>query len=539
MTDLMDPAKPLQRSNTLPVRLRHSLDSVDGAASLSNEVLFHHSDAKIVKFELPKSAQIPPPSDISSDLDYVVDAVETLPWRLSTERTVALGNLKIEHVPGSTIFLKSGNVVQALMKNCQCWCVDGASIFVIRIRRLTYYRIELPNETEQDKEQVEKLKQVLRAIIRYEVTPCPFKRGFSVELPEDANTPRKKKAWRPKLDPSFEPRKLSFGDASSDGVGCWRSDTASTRADTEDGVTSDGSDNTPRARRASIFHYQGSPTVSIPTRTRTARNVTEPTYNFDSIMARFQALPDSESEADGDNLSSSLDSFHSFQSSHSDLLPSPPYSDPPSPLDPQPFVNAEQPQILLKQTHTREDSEATVVPKPIAPEEHVPASKENGFVDSDASTNHVTNLARHMNGITTSALTTDPDSTARQRSVQTPRKREISPMLPLSTIYNPEDKSPINKMTTSILQKTCSIIVGTPIQVLALLLHIAARIAHGDGPRAVNSAESTYDCDPSDSDDDIWSEDDFGVPLSAAVSANADDSSPEAGHIDLWEDELD
>ncbi|KLJ07214.1 hypothetical protein EMPG_17296 [Blastomyces silverae] len=533
----MDPAKPLQRSNTLPVRLRHSLDSVDSAASLSNEVLFHHSDAKIVKFELPKSASIRPPSDISSDLDYVVDAVETLPWRLSTERTVALGNLKIEDVPGSTIFLKSGNVVQALMKNCQCWCVDGASIFVIRIRRLTYYRIELPSETEQDKAQVERLKQVLRAIIRYEVTPCPFKRGFSVELPEDANTPRKKKAWRPKLDPSFEPRKLSFGDASSDGVGCWRSDTASTRADTEDGATTDGSENTPRARRASTFHYQGSPTLSIAT--RTTRNVTEPTYNFDTIMARFQALPDSESETDGDNLSSSLDSFHSFQSSRSGLLPSPPYSDPPSPLDPQPFVNAEQQQILPKQTHTREVSEATVVPKPIAPEEHVPPSKENGSVGSEASTHHVTNFVHHMNGITASALTSDLDSTVRSRRVQGPRKREISPMPPLSTIYNPEDRSPVNKMTTSILQKTCSIIVGTPIQVLALLLHIAARIAHGDGPRAVSSAESTYDCDRSDSDDDIWSEDDFGIPLSAAASAKADDSSPDADRIDLWEDELD
>ncbi|OJD24216.1 hypothetical protein ACJ73_04428 [Blastomyces percursus] len=528
MRDLMDHAKHLQRSITLPVRLRHSLDPVD--TSLSNEVLFHHSDAKIVKFELPKSTQIPPPSDISSDLDYVVDAVETLPWRLSTERTVALGNLKIEHVPGSTIFLKSGNVVQALMKNCQCWGVDGASIFVIRIRRLTYYRIELPNETEQDKEQVEKLKQVLRAIIRYEVTPCPFKRGFSVELPEDVNTPRKRKAWRPKLDPSFEPRILSFGDASSDGVGCWRSDTVSTRAYTEDGTTTDGSENTPRARRASTFHYQGAPTFSIPT--RTSRNVTEPTYNFDSIMARFQALPDSESETDADNLSSSLDSFHSFQSSRSGLLPSPPYSDPPSPLDPQPSVSAEQPQILPKQTHNREASEVTVVPKPIAPENHVPASKGNGFVGSDASTNHVTNYAHHMNGITTSSLTTDLDSTVRQRSVQAPRKREISHMPPLSAIYNPEDRSPVNKMTTSILQKTCSIIVGTPIHVLALLLHIAARIAHGDGPRAVNTAESTYDYDPSDSDD-------FGIPLSAMTSAKADDSGPDADHIDIWEDELD
>ncbi|KKZ62138.1 hypothetical protein EMCG_03382 [[Emmonsia] crescens] len=533
----MDPARPLRRSNTLPVRLRHSLGSVDGASLPSNEVLFHHRSAKIVKFELPKSAQITPPSGISSDLDYVVDAVETLPWRLSTERIVALGHMKIEHVPGSTIFLKSGSVVQTLMKNCQCWCVDGTSIFVIRIRRLTYYRIELPYETEQDKEQVETLKQVLPTIIRYEVTPCPFKRGFSVELPEEAKTPRKKKAWRPKLDPSFEPRKLSFGEASSDGVGCGQSDAGSTRADTEDGETTDGSENTPRARRISMSHFEPSPPILI--RTRVVRNVTEPTYTFDSLMARFQALPDSESETDGDNLSSSVDSFHSFQSSRSPLPPSPPYSDPPSPLDPQPFVSAEQPHAPPQRTHTREISDVTVVPEPAAAEELVPVPQEDEHLDPEILSDHLTSPSAHMNGISPSSLTRGLGPAMRQRRLREPRKREFSPMPPISTIYDPEYRSPVNKITTSILQRTCSLIVGTPIQVLAILLHLAARFTHGDGTRATNSDELTYHCDTSDSDNGIWSEDDFGIPLSSAASIKADDFSPDTDQFELWEEELD
>ncbi|OJD14859.1 hypothetical protein AJ78_04835 [Emergomyces pasteurianus Ep9510] len=532
----MDPVKPLQRSNTLPVRLRHSLGSLDGDNIPSNEVLFHHRSAKIVKFELPKSAQIAPPSDISSDLDYVVDAVETLPWRLSTERIVALGHMKIEHVPGSTIFLKSGNVVQTLMKNCQCWCVDGTSIFVIRIRRLTYYRIELPYETEHDQAQVETLKRVLPTIIRYEVTPCPFKRGFSVELPEEAKTPRKKKAWRPKLGPSFEPRKLSFGEASSDDVGCGRSDAGSTRALTEDGETTDGSENTPRARHISTAHYERSPSISIPI--RAGRSVTEPTYAFDSLMARFQALPDSETETDSDHLASSVDSFHSFQSCRSPLPPSPPYSDPPSPLDPQHFANADQLCSVPQRTDVREISEVTVMPEPTA-EASVRAPRENGRLGPDVLPDHPTSSFDHTNGISTSALTTSPDPPVHQRRVRESTNRDISPMPPLSTIYNPEHRSPVGKITTSILQRTCSLIVGTPIQVLAILLHIAARLAHGDGIRLTSSDESAYYCDTSDSDDGIWSEDDFGIPLSSTASLKSHVSSPGTHNFEVWEEELD
>ncbi|KAG5287174.1 Inp1 superfamily domain-containing protein [Histoplasma ohiense] len=527
----MDPGEPLQRSKTLPARLRHSLGSVDGPSPGSNEVLFHHHSAKIVKFELPNSTHIAPPSDISSDLDYVVDAVETLPWRLSTERTVAVGYLKIEQVPGSTMFLKSGDVVRALMKNCQCWCVDGNSTFVIRIQRLTYYRIELPFKTEQDKEQVETLKQVLRSIIRYEVTPCPFKRGFSVELPEEARTPRKKKAWRPKLDPSVEVGKLSFGEAGSDGVGCGRSDTRSTHADSEDGAATDGSENTPKARRAPTFNYEGSP--SVPTPARAVRNVTEPTCTFDSIMARFQALPDSESETDGDTLSSSMDSFHSFKSARSGL-PSPPYSDPPSPLDSRPLDNVKQLQIPPKPIHTRELSEATVVVEPVGLEEAAASWKENRSLEAD----RVSSSPGHMNGITTSMLTTSPGTVIRQRCLQGPKRHELPPTQS-STSWSTEGGSPVNKMTASILRKTCSLIVGTPIQVLAIILHIAARLAHGGESRATNTDESDNHYDGSDSDDGIWSEDDFGIPLSTAASVKAADPSIDNGHFELWEEELD
>ena len=76
--------------------------------------------------------------------------------------------------------------------------MDGVSKFVLRVRAFQYYRIELPSDSEADKERVEEIKTAWKKILRYEVTPCPFQRGFRVELPAEAHTPKKKKAWTPR-----------------------------------------------------------------------------------------------------------------------------------------------------------------------------------------------------------------------------------------------------------------------------------------------------------------------------------------------------
>lgn len=193
---------PLQsgfrRSFTAPPRSlsfheKAGLDPSDAAA----EILYLHPSTRTVKFSPPFSAIPSASSSIpSQDLDYPVDTVETLPWATPTETTVASGVLRIEKVQGSTNFVKSGNVNQAIMRNSQCWCVDGESKFVLRIAKFQYYRIELPSKTEEDKAKVEELKLLLKKILRFELTPCPFKRGFHVELPESAITPRRKGTWK-------------------------------------------------------------------------------------------------------------------------------------------------------------------------------------------------------------------------------------------------------------------------------------------------------------------------------------------------------
>lgn len=187
-----------RRSFTQPPRSlsfheRAGLDPSDSAA----DIKYSHSKARIVSFTPPTDAVRSASSPGHADLDYPVDTIETLPWASSNEEVLASGSLVIEKIRGSTNFLKSGTrPLHALMRNSQCWCVDGEATLVMRVGPFKYCRIELPYQTEQDKADVQRLKDVLSDIIRFEATPCPFKRGFHVDLPESATTPRKKGPWK-------------------------------------------------------------------------------------------------------------------------------------------------------------------------------------------------------------------------------------------------------------------------------------------------------------------------------------------------------
>lgn len=192
------PLQGLRRSFTTPTRQlsvheKAGLDKTDANA----DVLYTHPSARILSFSPPTdSIRSSSKAEIPPDTDYPIDTVETLPWRSRTETLAASGILKIEKVRGSTNFLKCQDVMHAILRNSQCWCVDGESKFVLRVRQFKYYRIELPSTTIEDKAKVEELKRVLPTVLRFERTPCPFIRAFTVDLPDDAITPRRKGQWK-------------------------------------------------------------------------------------------------------------------------------------------------------------------------------------------------------------------------------------------------------------------------------------------------------------------------------------------------------
>jgi hypothetical protein len=94
-------------------------------------------------------------------------------------------------------FLNCVNALRPILPKSQAWCVDGDSKFVLQIRPPQYWRIEVPNKSADEKLQIEELKKVLGEVLRFEKTPCPFQRDFTVELPEPPQTPIKKRPWRP------------------------------------------------------------------------------------------------------------------------------------------------------------------------------------------------------------------------------------------------------------------------------------------------------------------------------------------------------
>lgn len=528
----------VRRSATLPTKRTSRNQPKSDSQESTDKVLFYHPSVKIVHFA-PRSVVPVQLNATPSDFDYPVDTIETLPWRSATERTVACAPLRFEKVPGLTAFLKCGNVVHAILKNSQCWCVDGESIFVLRIRPLTYYRIELPNVTEEDKKRVADLKSALPQILRYEITPCPFKRGFTVEIPMAARAPRRKRAWRPRERSESAPPIPS--EELHNAQDPWISDQTGTGDDT-DGNATDRSASTTNNSMMEVDgitesnNKSGSP-MDIPLKSAFAHcPIAEPQPTVNTLLARFETIPESESEAEPSSLSTSADSFHSVQTPVSPLPPSPPYSDTASP---PPTLNFEKKLPIVSRRHSREISELTIHSTCVSSATQTTPSLCNGTTPSFAA--EVSPAHSTFSGVS-SASTAVPisprlpepipaapiaesvggeieDRTLRVISqVRASRKRDFSPMPPPSILFHPTPADSGHHLTASILQKTCSIVLVPPFQLLALLIQVAAKIAVG---HTVNSAlQDSKDGSTSDFDGQE-EEDDFGLPIAPALSRRA------------------
>ncbi|KAL4926863.1 uncharacterized protein BDV17DRAFT_268775 [Aspergillus undulatus] len=478
MSETFD-APPPRRSFTLPTKLNRVVQRSSDAFKPSENDLFYHPSAKVVHFS-PRSIAPIPSTTAPSDFDYPVDTIETLPWRSPTERTVALAPLRLEKVIG-TVFLKCGSVVHAILKNSQCWCVDKESTFVLRIRPLTYYRIELPNETERDKELVTQMKEALPAILRYEITPCPFKRGFTVEIPEEAKVPRRKKAWRPKGRRESAPmqstyyRETLIKEAAT-------LDSLSAGEDTDGTATDDGSF-TPRGSSTTLGSVPDDHEM-LPEPITKPRFAELPSQSVSEVQEGFQNLvtmleDTTRSQKDPKmSLSSSVESFHSF-----DHTPEP-YLTPPSPPS---LDNKQQMQYDRCETPEPLDGEKFLwedTPTPQCPTE----STDRVFARTQSlSPEQAFRLPRTPGSFSSvnSAKSTESNPNLTSMSIEFRRRskasteRDLSPMPAASTLIlaNPEKQD-----TATLMQNVAAMVLVPPIQLLIVLIHIAARIVIGPGP---------------------------------------------------------
>lgn len=116
-------------------------------------------------------------------------------WKVINTRLA--GPLRVYRAPGSVAFLSCSSALRPILPKSQCWEVEMSSTFVLQIRPPQYWRIELPHKTPEERRWAESFRDVLGKVLLFEKTPCPFKRTFTVALPEPPKTPVKKKPWRP------------------------------------------------------------------------------------------------------------------------------------------------------------------------------------------------------------------------------------------------------------------------------------------------------------------------------------------------------
>lgn len=310
------------RSFTLPAKASTPTKSVNTNPEIGStegiETLYHHPNAKLVKFTTTSRSGA------------------AIPWESPTERTIAAGELQIYRVPGSVSFLRSGTVLHTIMTRSNCWCVDGVSKFVLRILMDTYYRIELPAETEEDLEHVEKFKVTLQKVCYYERTPCPFARTFSVDLPDQPEVIRKGKrrkstgpakkwkldrVWRP--EGWVEPEKVSEESASGSGSPAGsddESDTASTPMEAEDPAdeVKPMTPSTPMRQRAlASLRSASAPQSPAPLSTPPSRLRTR--VDVDGTIEVSEGIPSTSSGPENPRLRT----FHAIPT---DMPPSPPDS---------------------------------------------------------------------------------------------------------------------------------------------------------------------------------------------------------------------
>ncbi|KAI5793835.1 hypothetical protein DFH27DRAFT_567487 [Peziza echinospora] len=167
------------------------------------EVLFSHTQTRITSFntEIDKKK--------TSDIN-IAEPEALIPYTGRGERLLASGLLRLYRAkPHNIAFIQSGGLLHPVMARSQCWCVDQEDdleegeveglyqarrdprgLFVLKIRSGLYWRIEITSSRgEKQPGTIQTFKKVLKNVLAYEKTTCPFQRkmGFDVGCEEDVD----------------------------------------------------------------------------------------------------------------------------------------------------------------------------------------------------------------------------------------------------------------------------------------------------------------------------------------------------------------
>ena len=439
-----------------------------------------------------------------------------------------------------TAFLNSGDKVHPILPKSRSWCVDGNTKLVLRIRPNMYYRFELPNTCPEDLRTADELKRVFTLVSQYETTPCPFIRDFTVELPPTPKTPIQKRPWKPKHQPTRLPgERIHASHITMEPV----SDESSTEVIEEEGASQSLKDLLLSEQQHSNEDQTTPEALKTPTRLKVfggGRAVTAPPQlalkQGPSLGAENSTFKRSDQDVETASLSSSVDSFYSFRSFHSPispLPPSPPYSDPPSPLPKREAglgIN-----VPRTRQHKRDTSELTVTAETFSGLDimETPSWPQNGDPSSPLlpQTPALTNDAVSPRDDNWPDVITPSSQASLRHRPYASQRRTHSPLPSSTNLYSPRTRMSGHHLTTALLQKTCSLLLGPPVQLVALMLNIAARIANGTFGKSLTSEKGSRSIpctwEYSDAEDearDLWDEDDYGISLGVLPNPKMNDA---------------
>jgi hypothetical protein len=464
-------------------------------------------------------------------------------------------------------FLNSGNLLHTIFPRSQIWLVDNQSVFVLRIRQDSYYRIELPYETDDDKDKITQFKSVLAQVMQYERTQCPFARGFEAiaELERPKSPPRKTIKRKPSgqakkwvMDKTWVPQPHGSRPSTS-GTEC--SETGTTSSKEEDDRSSICTDSSeivsaspetalartvpktvlskalPRrtsvsvAERASMF--QGLRSVTAPVRAPRRESV--------SAMERIVESPPAKQSCEGEkpilerqisdalSLASSADSFYSLDTA-TPRSPSPKFLDAEADLV-NPWANAfpkQQDEPRGRSIHRRQISEVTVRgPSTERTDPSAPVTPTAAYYPSatpliDVRPSSAPSTPPLMSDSDDDSLErasidipTPPDAIRMKRLTGASQRRAFSPMPPAQNLFCPPKHNPGRDFTNALVRRTCELVLGPPAHLVSVMLRIATSISNGFGFNTyrVRRAEKIPCAWESDDEADWVEEDDFGIPL--------------------------
>lgn len=401
---------------------------------------------------------------------------------------------------------------------------------------------------------------MLADVLQFERTPCPFKRGFTVELPHKSTTIVKKRPWRPRQQSQAHLERapaLRLEDIQG------QDDTRAPscvvlESDEIDHSASGGSDSMPEesetseapslAKEEACEEGEGN---RIETRTDTSspsdcgygdRNFLRTPTRPKSLKTgraftappqlTLRTTPPSDAATDireqTASLSSSMESFHSFHS-------------PISPLPPSPFPSYSTPSSPT--IHAHDDGTLEVHPTRGPKGESMDQVLTNDSAISWVLTTTartadllggsspplpqtptlISDTASQGEDSWSEAITPSPRTQLRHR--RSSRRRTPSPLPPPANLYSPSARLSGHHLTTALLQKTCSLLLGPPVQLVALMLNIARKISNGSYcgfSFGTGESGQKIPCswDFSDTEEEeMWAEDDFGISLGNVTSS--------------------